>query len=103
MPSPALLDSLPSDRFVDRHMQTMVLHSLQEKHRDLFPTLQNHFYDHEVGVETDHITELIKTVASFYIRMRLLKAGKLFHQRKILLGQTSQRIKLNKIVLFSGQ
>ncbi|GFN76021.1 hypothetical protein PoB_000252700 [Plakobranchus ocellatus] len=63
MPSPALMDILPSDRFVDLHIQTMVLSSLQSRQRDLFPTIIDHFYDHEVGIETDHISKLIKTVA----------------------------------------
>lgn len=103
MPSPAAMDSLPSTRFVDLHMQTMVLAKLQSRHSSLFPSLADHFYDHEMGLEADHITTLIKTIASVYIKMRLLKAGKLFHQRKILLGQTSKRMKLNKIILFSGQ
>ena len=103
MPSPALIDFLPSQRFIDLHLQTMVLPTLPCKHKDLFPTLVDHFYYHEMGIETDHIGKLMKTVASFYIKMRLLKAGKQYHQREILLGKTSQRIKLNKFILFSCQ
>ena len=50
-------------RFIDLHLQTMVLPTLQCKH--IFPTLVDHFNDHELGIETDHIGKLMKTVASF--------------------------------------
>ena len=54
MPSSALMDILPSQRFIDLHIQTMILFTLQFTHKDLFPTLVNHFYYHELGIETDH-------------------------------------------------
>lgn len=76
-------------------MQTMVLAILQARHTSLFPSITNYFYDHEIGINTDHITILIKTVASVYIKMRLSKASKLFYQWKILFGQTPKRMKLN--------
>lgn len=103
MPSPATMDILPSERYIDLHMQAMVLSHLQARHQSLFPSLADHFYDHEIGIEADHVSRLVKTIASIYLKMRLLKAGKLFHQRKILMGQTSKRMKWNKIILFSGQ
>ena len=90
MPSPALVDILPPQQLTDLHMQMMVLFTLQCKHKELFPTLVDHFYDRELGIETDHISRLIKIVASFYIKMRLLKASKQYHQWKILLGKSQK-------------
>lgn len=102
MPSPALMESLPSNRYVDLHMQTMVFSHLLPKHQTLFPSLADHFFHHDPGVEENHISQLIKKVASVYINIKLLKAAKLFRDRQILKGKTTTRMKLNKLTLFSG-
>lgn len=102
MPSPELMETLPSESYVDRHMQNMVMSELYGQYEQLFPSIVDHFYDHEAGHEENHITRLIRLISSFFLRMRLLKAGQQYHQRQILKGQSSKRTRLKKTILFNG-
>ena len=103
MPSPTLVMELPSEKFIDLRLQTLVLSRLMNERDSIFPDLRAHVFDHEISYEDDHISLLIRRVVSYYLRMKLYKSGILHHQRAILHGRSSRRMKCNKIVLFSGE
>ena len=105
MPSPELMITLPYQKNVDLKMQMLVMREMTaEKLESLFPALTDHFSrSNEIGNEESHQTQILKYIISFYLTMKLNKAGKQHQQRTILQGTSSKRMKLNKLILFSGQ
>ena len=103
MPSPKLMEILPSTRLLDIRIQAVVLSHLRSKIHCLFPQLSDHALDFDISLFDDHITHLIREIAKLFLRMRLHKAAKLHHERIVLKGASSKRMKNNKIVLFSGE
>ena len=79
MPSPKLMEILPSTRLLDIRIQAVVLSHLRSKIRCLFPQLSDHALDFDISLFDDHITHLIREIAKLFLRMRLHKAAKLHH------------------------
>lgn len=101
-PNPGTMGHLPYQKNLDLQIQMVVAGRLQSKLYSIFPSSADHFCSHEFGVEEPHALQLIKMVSQAYISLRLWKCGKQHHQRVILQGRSSKRMKLNKLILFSG-
>ena len=61
------------DKNIDLKMQSAVLARLGI---DVFNVSPQHYFDHRIGQETDHLSSLLKRAVSKYIQMRLKTYGK---------------------------
>ena len=93
-------EKLPHQKKVDILIQQLVVNALRDQINTMFSS--DHFNSHEFGVEEPHSMQLVKAITKVYVNMRLWKAGKQHHQRVILGGRSSKRMKLNKYIIFSG-
>ena len=84
-------------------LQSMVQQALAPKHMEIFPDLNDHYFDHEPGLELDHISQLIRKIAASFFEIRLKAYGKLYGQRVVHKGKPSRRHELSKLVLFLHQ
>ena len=90
-----------------RHLKTkmvveVVRHFLQDKSENML------FQDHEGAAneclfEDDHRTKLIKYTADKYFSLRLFTYGKHYYENVVRNGQSSDRYKLTKLILFKNQ
>ena len=87
-----------STKQLDLKMEINIMTHLQVN--TLFPSLQDHFYDHEIGVEDSHLTSLVRQILRSYLRIRFHHYGKSYTR---LVNGDSRRHHLNKLILFLHQ
>ena len=90
----------PHDKNIDLKMQSAVLARLGI---DVFNVLPQHYFDHRIGEETDHLSSLLKRVVSKYIQMRLKTYGKKYTAEIAHGNKVSKRHQLTKLILFSNR
>ncbi|XP_005102147.1 uncharacterized protein LOC101857889 isoform X2 [Aplysia californica] len=90
LPKDCLRSFLPWAELIGRQIETQVFDSLKDKLAHVFPAgaCQEHFYEHELGVEVPHVLQLLKRIVSLYCRLRLHPARSL-HQ--LCLALTARR------------
>ena len=88
------------DKNIDLKMQSAVLARLGI---DVFNVLPQHYFDHRIGEETDHLSSLLKRVVSKYIQMRLKTYGKKYTAEIAHGNKVSKRHQLTKLILFSNR
>ena len=86
------------DKNIDLKMQSTVLARLGVT---VFKDSSQHYFDHRIGQETDHLSSLLKRVSSKYIQMRLKTYGKKYTAEIAHGNQLSKRQHLTKLILFS--
>ena len=88
------------DKNIDLKMQSVVLARLGI---DVFNVSPQHYFDHRIGQETDHLSSLLKRVVSKYIQMRLKTYGKKYTAERAHGNKVSKRHQLTKLILFSNE
>ena len=67
---------------------------------DIFNNVDNHFFDHHIGQERDHLTSLLRLVVKRYLNLRLKTYGKKYTQMIAHKNLPSSRHELTKTILF---
>ena len=88
------------DKNIDLKMQSAVL---ARQGIDVFNVLPQHYFDHRIGEETDHLSSLLKRVVSKYIQMRLKTYGKKYTAEIAHGNKVSKRHQLTKLIIFSNR
>ena len=88
------------DKNIDLKMQSAVLARLGI---DVFNVSPQHYFDHRIGQETDHLSSLLKRVVSKYIQMRLKTYGKKYTAEIAHGNKVSKRHQLTELILFSNR
>ena len=86
------------DKNIDLKMQSTVLARLGVS---VFNDSSQHYFDHRIGQETDHLSSLLKQIVSKYIQMRLNTYGKKYTAEIAHGNQVSKRHQLTRLILFS--
>lgn len=84
----------------NRLLKQMVLQVLQGfDWQKRFPSIEDHRFNIEAGIQDDHLTQLVKRLAITYINLRLLTYGQA-HSRALNVHKAHKRQQLNKLTLF---
>ena len=70
---------------------------------DIFNNVDNHFFDHHIGQERDHLTSLLRLVVKRYLNLRLKTYGKKYTEMIAHKNLPSSRHELTKTILFLNQ
>ena len=70
---------------------------------DIFNNVDNHFFDHHIGQERDHLTSLLRLVVKRYLNLRLKIYGKKYTEMIAHKNLPSSRHELTKTILFLNQ
>ena len=71
--------------------------------RSVFPSMSEHFFDHTIGEEYDHVTSLLILVVQKYLNMRLKTYAKKYSEIIVHKNMPSTRHQLTKLILFRNQ
>ena len=67
-----------------------------------FPQLNDHVYHIDIGFEDDHVTQIVKQIATKYLNMRLHTYGKRFTREIVNKNNSGVRRQLTKLILFKN-
>ena len=67
-----------------------------------FPQFNDHVYHIDIGFEDDHVTQIVKRIATKYFNMRLHTYAKRFTREIVNKNNTSVRRQLSKLILFKN-
>ena len=70
---------------------------------DIFNNVDNHFFDHHIGQEREHLTSLLRLVVKRYLNLRLKTYGKKYTEMIAHKNLPSSRHELTKTILFLNQ
>ena len=70
---------------------------------DIFNNVDNHFFDHHISQERDHLTSLLRLVVKRYLNLRLKTYGKKYTEMIAHKNLPSSRHELTKTILFLNQ
>ena len=70
---------------------------------DIFNNVDNHFFDHHIGQERDHLTSLLRLVVKRYLNLHLKIYGKKYTEMIAHKNLPSSRHELTKTILFLNQ
>ena len=76
---------------------------LEQLGLDIFATSQDHFFEHALGTESDHLSMLLRLITSKYVSLRLKTYGKRFTEMVAHKNVPSLRHTLTKTILFKNQ
>ena len=76
---------------------------LEQLGLDIFATSQDHFFEHALGTESDHLSALLRLITSKYVSLRLKTYGKRFTEMVTHKNVPSLRHTLTKAILFKNQ
>ena len=69
----------------------------------VFDQSQEHFFDHSLSIEADHLTTLLRLVTEKYVLLRLKTYSKRFTEMVVHKNEPSLRHRLTKTILFKNQ
>ena len=92
---------LPKEKHIDIKIENLVLQKVDRI--TIFPDISGHIFDNDLGSESDHIIKLIRMICNSYVKIRLLRYGKLYFERNIFCSSTQSRQQATKAVLFRGK
>ena len=76
---------------------------LEQLGLDIFATSQDHFFEHALGTESDHLSALLRLITLKYVSLRLKTHGKRFTEMVTHKNVPSLRHTLTKAILFKSQ
>ena len=77
---------------------------LEQLGLDIFATSQDHFFEHALSTESDHLSMLLRLITSKYVSLRLMETyGKRFTEMVTHKNVPSLRHTLTKTILFKNQ
>ena len=88
------------EKNIELQIQYTVLKALD---RSVFPSMSEHFFDHTIGEEYDHVTSLLSLVVQKYLNMRLKTYAKKYSEMIVHKNMPSTRHQLTKLILFRNQ
>ena len=65
--------------------------------------MSEHFFDHTIGEEYDHVTSLLRLVVQKYLNMQLKTYAKKYSEMILHKNMPSTRHQLTKLILFRNQ
>ena len=69
----------------------------------VFDQSQEHFFDHSLSIEVDHLTTLLRLVTEKYVLLRLKTYSKRLTELMVHKNEPSLRHRLTKTILFKNQ
>ena len=69
----------------------------------VFDQSQEHFFDHSLSIEADHLTTLLRLVTEKYVLLRLKTYSMRFTEMVVHKSEPSLRHRLTKTILFKNQ
>ena len=76
---------------------------LEQLGLDIFATSQDHFFEHALATESDHLSALLRLITLKYVSLRLKTYGKRFTEMVAHKNVPSLRHTLTKAILFKNQ
>ena len=92
--------SITTEKNIDLKIQYAVIEQLGTQ---VFSDSHDHFFDHTIGQECDHLSTLLRIVIKKYLSIRLNTYGKKFNEMVIHQNRPSSRHILTKTILFKHQ
>ena len=88
------------DKNLSAAIQSVVVEQLGSA---VFHQSQEHFFDHSLSTEADHLTTLLRLVTEKYVLLRLKTYSKRFTEMVVHKNEPSLRHRLTKTILFKNQ
>lgn len=88
------------DKMINLKIESAVIAQLGT---DMFSDSPEHYFDHRIGQEADHLSSLARKIVSKYLKLRLNTYGKKYTVEIAHRNETSVRHLLTKQILFRHQ
>ncbi len=88
------------DQHISQRMQHIAFAAIRN---EVFVEDKEHFFDHSIGVECDHLSTLAKSIIKKYLTLRLKTYSKRYSQMIAHKNQPSLRHSLTKAIIFRNQ
>ena len=92
--------TLPTGCNLDIKVEHFVLNKINVD--TVFPELTDHYFDND-ALRNNHLTSLVRIIAFRFIRLRLLKCGKIYFERNMFSTDVQSRQQATKLMLFGGK
>ena len=88
----------------DKNLSAAILSAVVEQFGSaVFDQSQEHFFDHSLSIEADHLTTLLRLVTEKYVLLCLKTYSKRFTEMVVHKNEPSLRHRLTKTILFKNQ